>query len=235
MEKRAKVVNNDSVRRSMNHNQIHSKNTRNKMTQIKSGVIPVKYIGKRDRLKGKRVELACEKNIGKESISKVGDIRFMRYVNMSKGAEAVYKNSVKGKNGINLDDRAEIHHYNKVDKAYIIEKDRNCGNRTMLIDFDRKNRDLREDASNIKDDKKTISNKDEHKASECYLKCIESDDSNDSKKDNNIVTMTNLVKINRELAKASIRLGSNVNKISMDYIKKKRLAWKCMNKGAGAK
>ncbi|CAG8495604.1 28787_t:CDS:2 [Dentiscutata erythropus] len=69
MGKGAKVVNNDSVRRSMNHNQRHGRNTSNKMTHIKSGVIPVKYIGKRDKLKGKRMELACEKNIGKSKLN----------------------------------------------------------------------------------------------------------------------------------------------------------------------
>ncbi|CAG8785503.1 7538_t:CDS:2, partial [Dentiscutata erythropus] len=39
------------------------------------------------------------------------------------------------------------------------------------------------------------------------------------------------VKVNGGFARTSIRLSSNVNKISMEYVKKKRHAWKCINKG----
>ncbi|KAF0458973.1 hypothetical protein F8M41_000827 [Gigaspora margarita] len=49
------------------------------------------------------------------------------------------------------------------------------------------------------------------------------------KENNNSMTMEKLVKINRKCTKASIRISSSSNIISMNYVEKKELNWKYSN------
>ncbi|CAG8797285.1 20146_t:CDS:2, partial [Racocetra persica] len=53
------------------------------------------------------------------------------------------------------DSRAEIYFDDKVDKVEIAKKDINCRNRTMMMNCNKKDKDLKEDTGTTENDKKT--------------------------------------------------------------------------------